>query len=147
MGDTQERSVLRITLQRWSDFAALTPGQCERLVMDLCKSRRTLIGCVRRFQGAASPLPQAQQGAGWHSTHRQVNQAPHRGSGRAIKNRRKSVAFIWGATPGAPFITWGLMAYRLLGGVVPDLAKITTIGIFWGCGTKLVAPESAHTSD
>ena len=77
--DAQERSVLQITLQRWSDFgvvhllfygrhwlAALTPGQCERLVMDLCESRRTLIARVRRFRGAASPLPQAQQGVRGH---------------------------------------------------------------------------------
>ena len=42
------------------------------------------------------------------------------------------VPFIWGATPGVPFITWGLMAYRFVGGVVLDLAKINIIGEFWG---------------
>ena len=41
------------------------------------------------------------------------------------------VPFIWGATPGVPFITWGLMAYRLFGGVVPDLAKINIFGNLW----------------
>ena len=71
--DTQARSVLRITLQRWSDFgavhlvfygrhwrAALTPGQWERLVIGLCESRRTSIARVRTFRGAASPSPGSQ---------------------------------------------------------------------------------------
>ena len=46
-----------------------------------------------------------------------------------------------GPSPGVPFITWGLMAYRLFGGVVPDLAKIN---IFEGAPLGAVgstAPE------
>ena len=61
-----------------------------------------------------------------------------------------------------PFITWGLMAYRLLGEVVPDLAKINIIGGFFGRWVEWLmppypflclgeggcrAPECAHTSD